>query len=158
MERENTRVISFRRSFAKKRRGNGRYRRMAGHSRLYTRAEYTHAHAHTVGTKPRDGQIHPDLRYSSIRRWIAVTNLEIQETGVQLVRVGRIDRKAKERGGVRMNGGEGAGEQYRIGDLFSFKWSFLNGVNFIILLTYYIYLVLPCEIFVGRKKYIFETI
>lgn len=53
-------VISFR-SFAKTRRErNGRYQRMAGHSRLYTRAEYTH----TVGTKSRDRHI---LTFDTVR-------------------------------------------------------------------------------------------
>lgn len=60
VERENTCVISFR-SFAKTRRErNGRYQRMAGHSRLYTRAEYTH----TVGTKSRDRHI---LTFDTVR-------------------------------------------------------------------------------------------
>lgn len=49
------------------------------------------------------------------------------------VRVGKIDG-GKRRSGMRRNGGRGAGEQYI--DLFFFKSSFFNGVNFITLLIY----------------------
>lgn len=103
-----------------------------GHSRLYTRAEYTHTHIRWLELNRGTDTSWPSIQFDSPldRRY------QFRDTGNgDTVRVGRIDGRER-RSGMGWNGGRGAGEQYRIDLFFFLNEVFFNGVNFITLSIY----------------------